>query len=90
MQRALAKAIALHGLGLSLYAGEDIWNDVVDSSSVEDYCQEIKAIDSPDELRSAFAKYYKEVQNNKEARDKLTVVYQAQKEKLNETSARAA
>jgi len=90
MQRALAKAIALHGLGLSLYAGEDIWNDVEDSSVADDYCAKLQAIDSPAELKVAFAKYYKELQNNKAARDQLTNIYQAQRDKLNETSGSAA
>ena len=31
MQRALAKAIALHGLGLYIYAGEDLPNDIDNS-----------------------------------------------------------
>lgn len=36
MQRCLAKAIALHGLGLSLYAGEDIWSDEKQDSATLD------------------------------------------------------
>ena len=42
------------------------------------------------ELKVAFAKYYKELQNNKAARDQLTTIYQAQRDKLNETSGSAA
>lgn len=34
IQRCLVKAIALHGLGLSIYAGEDLWN-LTDSPKVE-------------------------------------------------------
>jgi hypothetical protein len=90
MQRCLAKAIALHGLGLSLYAGEDIWNDIEDSSVADDYCAKIQTRDRPAELKVAFGKYYKELQANKAARDQLTVIYQVQKDKLNETSGSAA
>ena len=76
---------------------EIVEHDALDSSEGVDIgsltniaCAKLQAIDSPDELRSAFGKYYKEVMGNEKARDKLTQVYQAQKEKLNETSARAA
>jgi len=66
-------------------------SDGVDTASLANiYCAKIQTIDSPAELKVAFAKYYKELQNNKAARDQLTNIYQAQRDKLNETSGSAA
>lgn len=62
MQRALAKAIALHGLGLYIYAGEDIppeeeKPEVKPIASVEQITKAKKTLSdakSVDELRKAF------------------------------------
>jgi hypothetical protein len=76
---------------------EIVEHDALDSSEGVDIgalvniaCAKIQAIDSPAELKVAFGKYYKELQANKAARDQLTVIYQVQKDKLNETSGSAA
>jgi hypothetical protein len=76
---------------------EIVEHDALDSSEGVDIgalvniaCAKIQTIDSPAELKVAFGKYYKELQANKAARDQLTVIYQVQKDKLNETSGSAA
>jgi hypothetical protein len=84
MQRCLAKAIALHGLGLSLYVGEDLWDDVeVDASSLID-----KILQSKDlvELKVNFAQAYKDVQKDKEALKKVNEAKETRKAQLSETS----
>jgi hypothetical protein len=84
MQRCLAKAIALHGLGLSLYVGEDLWDDVeVDTSGLVE-----KILQSKDlvELKVNFAQAYKDVQKDKEALKKVNEAKEARKAQLSETS----
>jgi hypothetical protein len=85
MQRCLAKAIALHGLGLSLYVGEDLWDDVVDLGSINADVEEIRAKKDPAELKVAFAKLYKKHQG-KSSLDAITNAYNEMKAQLNETS----
>lgn len=85
MQRCLAKAIALHGLGLSLYVGEDLWDDVVDLGSINADVEEIRAKKDPAELKVAFAKLYKKHQG-KSSLDAITNAYNDMKAQLNETS----
>lgn len=84
MQRCLAKAIALHGLGLSLYVGEDLWDDVpVDTTDLLD-----KILQSKDlvELKVNFAQAYKDVQKDKEALKKVNEAKETRKAQLSETS----
>lgn len=84
MQRCLAKAIALHGLGLSLYVGEDLWDDVdIDPSDLVE-----KILQSNDlvELKVNFAQAYKDVQKDKEALKKVNEAKETRKAQLSETS----
>jgi hypothetical protein len=84
MQRCLAKAIALHGLGLSLYVGEDLWDDVpVDTTDLLD-----KIAKSADlvELKVNFASAYKEVAKDKDALKKVNDAKEKRKAELSETS----
>jgi hypothetical protein len=84
MQRCLAKAIALHGLGLSLYVGEDLWDDVpVDTTELLD-----KIAKSADlvELKVNFAQAYKEVAKDKDALKKVNDAKEKRKAELSETS----
>ena len=84
MQSCLAKAIALHGLGLSLYVGEDLWDDVeIDSTSLVE-----KIVKSTDlvELKVNFASAYKEVAKDKEALKKVNDAKEKRKAELSETS----
>ena len=84
MQRCLAKAIALHGLGLSLYVGEDLWDDIqVDTTELLD-----KISKSTDlvELKVNFASAYKEVAKDKEALKKVNDAKEKRKAELSEIS----
>ena len=87
MQRCLAKAIALHGLGLYIYAGEDLPpEDVEQVESVDFYIAELQAKKSPAELRSAYALSYPKFNKNKAEQAKLIAAYEQMKAKFNETS----
>lgn len=90
MQRCLAKAIALHGLGLSLYVGEDLWDDVDTESTPTADIKEIQASKSPAELKVAFAQSYKKYKGNAKFLDAITNAYNEMKAKFNETSTGAA
>lgn len=59
IQRCLAKAIALHGLGLYIYAGEDlppdaqkeqVSTDVIDGKKVENYIKVFKGLIDQDQI----------------------------------------
>jgi len=90
MQRCLAKAIALHGLGLSLYVGEDLWDDVDTESAPTADIAEIRASKSPAELKVAFASSYKKYKGNAKFLDAITNAYNEMKAQFNETSTGAA
>ena len=85
MQRCLAKAIALHGLGLKLYVGEDLWDDVEEDNASEADVAEIMAQKTPAELKVAFAKLYKKHQG-KGSLTAITNAYNDMKAQFNETS----
>lgn len=55
MQRCLAKAIALHGIGLYIYAGEDLPEaPPVDANELQGLLGKIVAADSMDTLKQAY------------------------------------
>jgi hypothetical protein len=69
MQRCLAKAIALHGLGLYIYAGEDV-PDEPTPDLTEDAGKWVKTINSCktiDELKDVYGKAYAELSKDKNA-----------------------
>ena len=55
MQRCLAKAIALHGIGLYIYAGEDLpQNEPASQDDFEDVIKQINKAESIDELMGIY------------------------------------
>ena len=55
MQRALAKAIALHGIGLYIYAGEDLPQaEPVTQDDIEEVIKKINKAESVDELMAIY------------------------------------
>jgi hypothetical protein len=55
MQRCLAKAIALHGIGLYIYAGEDLpQNEPASQDDFEDVIKKINKAESVDELMDIY------------------------------------
>jgi hypothetical protein len=69
MQRCLAKAIALHGLGLYIYAGEDVPDEPTPDLTVDAnlWVDSIKACTSIDELKSTYGKAYAALSKDKNA-----------------------
>jgi hypothetical protein len=69
MQRCLAKAIALHGLGLYIYAGEDVPDEPTpDLSELANNCViEIKNCKTIDELKDTYGKAYAALSKDKNA-----------------------
>ena len=67
IQRSLTKAVARHGLGLYIYAGEDLpenaQNAVDDNFSVA--MSEVSAAKDTEELKDIYFKYEHEFKNNK-------------------------
>ena len=80
MQRALAKAIALHGIGLYIYAGEDIPSEgSLDSTELEEMIVLSKDME---ELKKNFAYAYKVAQKDKEALAKINQAKEDRKAQL--------
>jgi hypothetical protein len=67
MQRCLAKAIALHGIGLYIYAGEDLPQEDAEPVDASKLIESIGLATTMDELKTAFANAYKVAQKDKEA-----------------------
>jgi hypothetical protein len=82
MQRCLAKAIALHGIGLYIYAGEDLPSEEkVDE--LEAYKAKLEAAESLDTLKAEFSPAYKAMKDKPEIKE-LVAVYEAKKKALTE------
>ena len=88
MQRALTKAIALHGLALYIYQNEDL--PLEDEDDLEEqlnsYIEKLQVSSSPAELRTAFSEGYTELKKFKSLANKLQQVYELKKAELNATS----
>jgi hypothetical protein len=69
MQRCLAKAIALHGIGLYIYAGEDIPNEepVNLTDVANSWVAAINIAENIEQLKQTYSDAYKEVQKDKNA-----------------------
>ena len=67
MQRCLAKAIALHGIGLYIYAGEDLPQEEPEPVDATSLIEAIGLCTTMDELKTAFAQAYKAASKDKDA-----------------------
>lgn len=67
IQRSLTKAAARHGLGLYIYAGEDLPAEEKEKAidEIGNICLEVAAAESIDELRETYLKYEKKYKQNK-------------------------
>jgi len=67
MMRCLVKTISLFGLGLYIYAGEDIpEEDIVDlTKEAQEWVETISQCASMEELKNAYSSAYKALQNDK-------------------------
>jgi hypothetical protein len=84
MQRCLVKAIALHGLALYIYAGEDLpEEEVVDLTGQADIW--VKAINTAkdiDELKTIYGNAYHQLSKDKSAVAKISAAKDAKKAEL--------
>jgi hypothetical protein len=81
MMRCLVKCISLFGIGLYIYAGEDLPDEEpVDlTEEINNFIKAIKETKTIDELKEVFAIAYKATQKSKDACKQVTDIYQAQK-----------
>ena len=84
IMRCLTKNLAMFGLGLYLYSGEDLPPE--ENESLDFYIAELQAKESPADLRSAYALSYPKFNKNKAEQAKLIAAYEQMKAKFNETS----
>jgi hypothetical protein len=82
MQRCLAKAIALHGIGLYIYAGEDLPDE--DKPSVDDHIKTILEAKTVDDLKAAFTSAYKVFKNDPESIKQIDAAKEQRKKELTE------
>jgi hypothetical protein len=88
MQRCLAKAIALHGIGLHIYAGEDLPEGAEsvepDAESDSDHLTKLAKAESIEDLKQIFAAAYKASKNDPDMIKKLEEVKDKRKRELTE------
>lgn len=84
MQRCLAKAIALHGLGLYIYAGEDIPDEETPdlTSQAETWCLAIDTAKDINELKVIYGNAYHQLSKDKSAVAKISAAKDAKKSEL--------
>jgi hypothetical protein len=84
MQRCLAKAIALHGLGLYIYAGEDVPDEPTPDLTAESdlWVASIQTCTTIDELKAVYGKAYSAISKDKSAVAKISTAKDAKKAEL--------
>jgi hypothetical protein len=82
MQRCLAKAIALHGLGLYIYAGEDLPQEEVQPIDVSSLIADIANSKDMEQLKVSFAQAYKVASKDKEALKLINDAKESKKKEL--------
>jgi len=80
IMRCLAKCIAMHGLGLYIYAGEDLPEN--DKPNIDSYIQLIEGAKNVNELKSAFEQAYKAAQSDAGSIAAVTVAKDKRKAEL--------
>jgi hypothetical protein len=80
MMRCLAKCIGLHGLGLYIYAGEDL--PEADTPDVTDYVKLIEESKNVEELKKNFASAFAAAKSNAGAIAEITVAKDKRKSEL--------
>jgi len=86
MQRCLAKAIALHGLGLYIYAGEDLPTDSKEDheQNVTTHVNGVRTAETMDDLKQLFTAAYKALKTDSDAIKLLDEAKEARKKELTE------
>lgn len=84
MQRCLAKAIALHGLGLYIYAGEDIPDEEIPdlTEMAQGWIYDINQAENIDILKDIYGNAYKALSKDKSAVELISKAKDAKKQEL--------
>jgi hypothetical protein len=84
MQRCLAKAIALHGLGLYIYAGEDVPEEPTPdlTEGANFWVENINKCTTIEELKNAYSNAYTVLSKDKSAIAKIATAKDAKKAEL--------
>ncbi len=86
IQRSLTKAVARHGLGLYIYAGEDLPEAAIEDG-VSGAIAEIQAATSTDELKDIYTKYTPTMNASPQAKNDITAALTKRKTELLSPSA---
>ena len=87
MKRCLVKSIAIcTGIGLSLYAGDEFW-DEPEESSVDKIIAQLENCKTADELKTVFGLAWAELKTKKQ-KELIQPTYEKKKAELNATSPR--
>jgi hypothetical protein len=88
MKRCLVKCIAIcTGIGLSLYAGDEFW-DEIEESIADKVNLMLESAKTPEELMKVFGENWAKLKTKKQ-QDEVKPVYEKRKAELNATSPRA-
>lgn len=85
MQRCLAKSIALHGLGLYIYQGEDLPDVEPEPVDIEPMIEAIMQAPDLESMKAVYIQKYKEVGENQIARKALERAKDVRKSELEGT-----
>ena len=86
IQRSLTKAVARHGLGLYIYAGEDLPEAAIEDG-VSGAIAEIQAATSTEELKDIYTKYTPTMNASPQAKNDITAALTKRKTELLSPSA---
>lgn len=86
IQRSLTKAVARHGLGLYIYAGEDLPEAAIENGTIAAIA-EIQAATSTEELKTLYTKYTPTMNASPQAKNEITTALTKRKTELLSPSA---
>jgi hypothetical protein len=87
MKRCLVKCIAIcTGIGLSLYAGDEFW-DEPEESSTDKIIEQLENCKTADELKTVFGLAWADLKTKKQ-KEQIQPIYEKKKAELNATSPR--
>ena len=90
MMRCLAKCIACFGIGLYVYAGEDVPSEEAEPLDIDSMVEVIYQAQTLDELREVYIATVKTVKGNQEAMKRLEATKDARKAELTPTEIKVA
>ena len=83
MMRCLTKCIALFGIGLYVYSGEDVPSEDAEPANVDALLETIVNATTLEELKAAYFSAYNQCKGNQEAQKQIDAAKNERKEQLN-------